>query len=125
MESSIAMQGQIRSFPFVDRRDFLKAAGMTTAAGALGGSLDAMAQPQTRYTRIHIPAGAHPAMCSAAEILAGKLGLKASAIATYKGAAPRRRGEIVFALRDTRGVPAALSGPIERDGYAVMAADGG
>lgn len=130
MESSITMQGQIRNFPFrnapfVDRRDFLKAASMTTAAGALGSGLDAGAQPKTRYTRIHIPAGAHPALRSAAEILVRNLGLKENAIATYKGATPHQRGEIVFALKETRGIPAALSGPIERDGYAVMAADGG
>ncbi len=60
MESSITMQGQIRNFPFrhapfVDRRDFLKAASMTMAAGALGSGLDAVAQSKTRYTRIHIP----------------------------------------------------------------------
>ena len=125
MESSITMQGPTHNTSSFDRRDFLKVAGMTTAAGALGGSLDAVAQPQTRYTRIHIPAGAHPALRSAAEILVRKLGLKENAIGTYKGAAPHRRGEIVFALKQTRGVPAALSGPIERDGYAVMAADGG
>lgn len=109
----------------VDRRTFLQAASMTAATGALASSLDALAPPATRYTRIYIPADAHPAMHSAAGILAGKLGLKEDAIATYKGAAAHRRGSIVFALKDTRGVPVSVSGPIERDGYAVLAGSDG
>ena len=98
---------------------------MTAAAGALGAPLDAPAQDATRYTHIHVPAGAHPAVRSAAGMLARKIGLNDKAIVTYKGAAARHRGAIVFALRETRGVPAALSGPIERDGYAVTAERGG
>jgi hypothetical protein len=111
------------SCPFfsVDRRTFIQAATMTAAAGALVNSLDALDQSSTRYTRIHIPAGAHPAVGSAAGILAGKLGLKENAISTYKGAAAHPRGSIVFTLKDARGVPPSLSASIERDGYAVRA----
>jgi hypothetical protein len=108
-------------FLSVDRRTFLQAASMTAAAGALANPFDAPAQSSSRYSRMHIPAGAHPAVRSAAGILAGKLGLKENAIATYKGAAAHRRGSIVFALKETRGVPPALSSPIQRDGYAVLA----
>lgn len=109
----------------VDRRAFLKAASMTTAAGALGSSIDVLAQPETHYTHIHVPAAGHPALRSAAGILAGKLGLNKNAIVPYKGSTPHRHGSIVFALKSNRGVPASLSGPIERDGYAVLAENGG
>ena len=47
-------------------------------------------------------------MRSAATILARKLGLKEDAIVTYRGSVPRRREAIVFALKQTRGVPAPL-----------------
>lgn len=107
-------------FSFVSRRTFLRSASMTAATGALGAAPDVLAQATTRYTRIHIPAGAHPAVRSAAGILAGKMGLKEKAIVTYKGAAAHRGGAIVFTLKETRGVPASLSGPVERDGYAVL-----
>jgi hypothetical protein len=110
-------------FP-VDRRTFLKAASMATAAGALGPGLEALAQPVAHYKQIHIPAGAHPAVRSAAGILARKLSLKEDAIVTYRGSVPHRREAIVFALKVTHGVPASLSGPIERDGYAVLAENG-
>ena len=123
------MQGDPRptlsSGSSLDRRTFLKAASIATAAGALSSNIDALAQPAARYTHIHIPAGAHPAIRSAAGILAGKLGLKEDAIHTYKGSIPHRHGEIVLALKQTRGVPASLSGPIVRDGYAVLAENKG
>ena len=113
------------SFSSVKRRTFLKAASMTAAAGALPSPIQALAPSAARYTRILIPAGAHPAVRTAAGILAGKLGLKDNAVTTYKGAAAPRRGAIVFAIKETHGVPAALSGPIERDGYAVLADNDG
>lgn len=113
------------SSPNLNRRTFLQAASMTAAAGALANPLESLAQPTARFTRILIPAGSHSAMRTAAGILAGKLGVKEKAIGTYKGAAKAHRGTIVFALKQTRGVPVALSGPIERDGYAVQAEDGG
>lgn len=115
------MADEIRSeFP-LDRRTFLKAASLATAAGAWAGSVSAFAEPSPRYTRIHIPEGAHPAVRTAAEILAGKLGLKDDPISTYRGSAASRRGGIVLALKETRSVPASVSGPIVRDGYAVSA----
>jgi len=123
------MQDDVQSLFPVDRRRFLKAASMATAAGALAGSLagnlDALAEPFPRYTRIHIPERAHPAVRSAVGILAGKMSLKEDAIATYRGSAAHHRGGIVLALKETHGVPAALAGPIVRDGYAVTAENGG
>jgi len=94
---------------------------MATAAGAWAGSVDAFAEQSPRYTAIRIPEGAHPALHTAAEILAGKLGLKDDAISTYRGSASPRHGGIVLALKETHGVPASVSGPIVRDGYAVSA----
>ncbi len=118
------MQDEANPIFAFDRRTFIQAASMTAAAGALAHPLDALAQSAMQFTRIHIPAKAHPALRTAAGILAGKLGLKDSAIVTYKGAAGHRRGAMVFALKETRGVPAELSGAIARDGYAVLAENG-
>ena len=115
------MADEIHTGSPLDRRTFLKAASMTTAAGAWAGSVDAFADPPPLYTRIHIPEGAHQAAHTAAEILAGKLGLKDDAISTYRGSAAPRRGGIVLTLKDTRGVPAILSRSVVRDGYAVTA----
>lgn len=95
---------------------------MATAAGSLAASVHVLAE-SPHYTRIHIPEGAHPAVRTAAEILAGKMALKDDAISTYREPAAPRRGGIVLALKGTRGIPASVSGPIVRDGYAV-AADG-
>lgn len=117
------MRDGSRSLFSVDRRTFIEAASLT-AAGALASPLGMVALGSGRYTHISIPAGAHRAVRSAAGILAGKLGLKENAIATYKGTAAHRRGGIVFALKETRGVPASLSGPIQRDGYSVLAENG-
>lgn len=109
----------------LDRRTFLETASMAAVAGAVANPLHALAKPGPRYAHIYIPAGAHLAVRSAAGILARKLSLKEDAIVTYRGAAAHRRGTIVFALKETRGVPAALSGSIERDGYAVLAENNG
>jgi hypothetical protein len=119
------MQDASPVFSLMNRRTFLQSASMTAAAGAVGAPLDALAQSATHYSHIRIPAGAHPAVRSAAGILAGKIGLTEKDIVTYKGAAAHRRGAIVLALKETRGVPATLSGPIERDGYAVLAENNG
>src|ERR1035437_1688098 len=62
------------------RRDFILMAGMTTA-GAKRGAASAKA--------IALPEGSHPAMMSAARILAKKLKLDESAIQTFDGAAPK------------------------------------
>ena len=114
------MRDGSRPLHSIGRRTFLLSASTTAAAGALANPLEMMAQFAVHYSRIHIPAGAHPAVHSAAEIVAAKLGLRENAIVTYKGAAARHPGSIVFALKETRGIPAPLSGAIQRDGYAVQ-----
>jgi len=112
-------------FSALTRRSFLKAASSAAAVGAIGDSLDLLAQAAASYTRIVVPAGAHPAAQSAAQMLAVKLGLKADAIRTYSGAATMHKGVLVLALKGTKGVPASLTSTIERDGYAVWAQKGG
>src|SRR5208283_5517584 len=67
-------------FSTLTRRSFLKTASSVAAAGALGDSLDLLAQGAPKFPAIMIPAGAHPAVRSAAEMLAKKLGLSADAI---------------------------------------------
>jgi len=105
----------------VDRRTFLKAASLTAAAGILPANLNSFGQTGHRFRNIAVPAGAHPAIQSAAQILAQALSLPASSIRRYHTAIREPEDEIVFALRETAGVPSSLAGPIERDGYAVMA----
>ncbi len=72
---------------------------MTTAGASLltPGALFALPVKAEAKT-IAVPAGAHPAMMSAAKILAKKLELEESAIATYDGAPKSAAGTIVFAL---------------------------
>jgi Glycosyl hydrolase family 67 C-terminus len=123
MKSELLATARVATAPQFNRRSFLISA--TATAGALSSGLDLLAQSSPKYSGILIPAGAHPAVRSAAEMLAPKLGLQADAIKTFSGAARPRKNFIVLALKDTRGVSAALAGPIERDGYAVMAENGG
>ena len=112
-------------FSTLTRRSFLKTATSAAAAGALGDSLDLLAQTAPKYTGIMIPAGAHPAVRSAAEMLAKKTGVNADGLREYSGAAPPQKGTIVLALKETKGVPAALAASIARDGYAVLVENGG
>ncbi|HEX4067067.1 MAG TPA: twin-arginine translocation signal domain-containing protein [Acidobacteriaceae bacterium] len=114
-----------RPFLSVDRRTFLQTACLATAAGALGSGFAALAQLSSSFTHIEIPAGAHPAVSSAAAILAKKLGLEEKAIRTYHGHARPRSGSILFALKDAPGLAASATGPIERDGYTVAAEKNG
>ena len=116
---------EVCAFSALDRRSFLKTASCAAAAGALGSGIDLLAQAAGGYTGILIPAGAHPAVHSAAELLASRLSLKSDAIGSYSGAATPARNAIVLALKETRGVPAPLSNAVERDGYAVLAQNGG
>ena len=113
-------------FSSLTRRSFLKTASSVAAAGALGESLDLLAQAAPKYTAILVPAGAHPAVRSAAEMLAKKLGLGEDAVHESSGAASVSKGAIVLALKsvvtDGRG---ALASAITRDGYAVLAENGG
>ncbi|ACO31841.1 MULTISPECIES: hypothetical protein [Acidobacterium] len=104
----------------VDRRTFLKAASLMTAASMLPEGWKSLGETRSGEQTIAIPAKSHAAVRTAAGMLAESLGLPVSAIRTYEGAAPERGSEIVLALKETSGVPAALSEPIERDGYAVL-----
>jgi hypothetical protein len=122
------------------RRDFLLLAGAATAGAslirpaALFAAADA-AKPKS----ILIPANAHPAIQSAAKILAKKLALEESAIATYDGAAKATPGAIVLALSGDPGLKGETGGgsptsqnrdvghPADRpkkDGYTVTYAGG-
>ena len=109
----------------VTRRSFLKTASTLAAAGALADSLPLLAQNPPKFTGILVPKDAHPAVGSAATMLATKLDLKPDAIRNYSSAAKIRKGFIILALKETKGVPATLAGSIERDGYAVLAQNGG
>lgn len=119
------MRNEPQSRLSLDRRAFLKAASLTTAAGVLSNGMDAMAQTSSSFRRILIPAHSHPALHSAAQILAKTLSLPADAISTYHEAPPRHPHAITFALAETHGVPAEAVHPIQRDGYTVLAGDGG
>jgi hypothetical protein len=113
-----------RSETTLDRRTFIKAASLATAAGAWEGAR-AFAQSNSRYHRIFIPVDAHPAVQSAAQILASALALDENVVHTYKGAPNPHSGEIVFALKDAHGIPVPVSSPIERDGYSILAQNNG
>jgi len=104
------------------RRDFLMMAGMTTAGASLIEPM-AMFAAQTKTggaakpASILVAADAHPAIQSAAKILAKKLGLQESAIATYAGAPKPTQGAIVLALAKD-GQLATADTP-KADGYTV------
>ena len=119
------MQDESRPWLSLDRRTFLKTASLATAAGAWAGNAAVFAQTGSSYQHIAVPKDAHPAVHSAASILAEALSLSSKVIHTYHHEPPRRAFTITLAIRETQGVPALLSGAIERDGYAVLARDGG
>jgi len=112
-------------FSTLTRRSFLKTASSVAAAGALGDSLDLLAQAAPKFTAILVPAGAHPAVRSAAEMLAKKLGLSAEAIHESVGTDELIKGMISLVLKDAKAVNATLASSITRDGYAVLAENGG
>ena len=125
MQAPLSVQNAESGSPAFTRRSFLKTASSAAAAGAIGDSLHLLAQSAGKYTGILIPAGAHPAVRGAAEMLAAKIGLKADAIRNYSGVAKVRKNFIVLALQETKGVASTLGSPIERDGYAVLAQNSG
>lgn len=119
------MQDESRPRLSLDRRAFLRTAALATAAGAWPGAVEALAGVPSGYRHIAVPAGAHPAVHSAAQILAKALSLGPEAIHTYHREPPHRASTIALAVRETHGVPASVSAAIERDGYAVLAENGG
>jgi hypothetical protein len=112
-------------FSTLTRRSFLKTASSVAAAGALGDSFDLLAQAAPKFTAVLIPAGAHPAVRSAAEMLAKKLGLGADVIHESAGTDKLIKGMISLVLKDAKGVNATLASSVTRDGYAVLAENGG
>jgi hypothetical protein len=113
------------------RREFIRAAAMTTAGasivpGAFAGIVSKLVPPSEHAavqaaaagaTKILLAADAHPAIQSAAKILARRLKLDESAIATYAGAPKPQKGAIVLALAKA-GHLAPIDTP-KRDGYTV------
>jgi hypothetical protein len=105
------------------RRDFLLLAGMTTAGASLArpGSLFADTG-HTAPQSIRVPIDAHPAVHSAARILAVRLNLPESSIQTYDGAPMPTPGAIVLALASAGHLP-VIDMP-KQDGYTVHYAGG-
>ncbi|HWB32161.1 MAG TPA: hypothetical protein VG714_03210 [Acidobacteriaceae bacterium] len=113
------------------RRDFLRVAGLATAGatiapGGFAGMVSklvpesdhaAMQAASAGVTKILVAADAHPAIQSASKILAKRLKLDESAIATYEGVPKAARGAIVLALAKDGRLP-AIDAP-KRDGYTV------
>ena len=105
------------------RRDFLMMAGMGAAGATLVRPSKLFAATGTaKPEKILVPATAHAAFASAAKILAKKLELDESAIATYDGAPKATAGAIVLALASD-GKLAAADLP-KMDGYMVTYAGG-
>jgi hypothetical protein len=102
--------------PSPTRRDFLLLAGMTTATLIRPSALFA-APGQTLPSSIRVPADAHPALQSAARILAVRLNLPDSAVQTYDGAPSPTAGAITFALASAGHLP--VTDIPKQDGYTV------
>lgn len=100
------------------RRDFLMLAGMGAAAATLVRPSALFAAPgAVKPAQILVPANGHPAMMSAAKILAKRLTL--GTVATYDGAPKATAGAVVLALAsESNGKLAAADAP-KRDGYTV------
>lgn len=100
------------------RREFLALAGMAGASASLIQPSALLAQMAgAALGSIRIPASAHPAVKSAAGILAKKLKLDASAVETYEGEPKATAGTITLALASDGKLP-----PLDRpkmDGYTV------
>lgn len=95
------------------RRGFFLLVGFLLSADARAAS----------YDKIIIPVSCHPAIQSAAHLLAQKLALPDSAIQSAAQSTPRA-GDIV--LLDTPAVlPFAVQDKIQRDGYVIVFENGG
>jgi hypothetical protein len=94
-------------------------AGLSAAGAALAEPASLLAEPASASAQsILVPAAAHPAIQSAAHILAGKLGLPASSIQAYDGAPKAARGSIVLALASSASLPKTAMP--QMDGYTVL-----
>lgn len=103
-------------------------AGMTTAGATLVKPSALFAAQAAKLgaakpKAIALPEGSHPAMMSAARILAKKLKLDESAIQTFDGAAPKIPGTIVLMLAENGKLP--LIDKPKQDGYTVTYTGGG
>ena len=88
------------------RRDFLALAGMAGASASLIQPSTLLAQIAGQVPKsIRIPAEAHPAVKSAAEILAKKLKLDPSVVETYEGGAHAAADAITLALAGDGKLP--------------------
>lgn len=106
------------------RRDFLRMAGMGTAAATLARPSELFAQVGAmKPAKILVAADAHPAIQSAAKILAKKLGMDDGSIATYDGAPKATKGAVVLALAKDGKLAAAEMPKV--DGYVVHYTAGG
>lgn len=76
------------------------------------------------YTKIIIPASSHPAVLSAARLLAQKLSLPDSAIQTVPQPTLPTAGEIVL-MPTPVVLPGGVQSQIQRDGYVIYFANGG
>jgi hypothetical protein len=105
------------------RRDFLLMAGMGAAVATLVTPSKLFAAAgAVKPEKILVPADGHPAMGSAGKILAKRLGLDESAIATYQGTPKAAKGAIVLALAsesDGKLTAAEMAEISKGDGYVV------
>jgi hypothetical protein len=79
---------------------------------------------QRSYTEIVLPRDAHPAIRSAAELLAKSLGVPPDRIRAVARTGEPRGGQLVLALASKRA-PAAVSSAIRQDGYVIVFSRGG
>ena len=102
------------------RREFLALAGMTTAGASLlhPGAMFAIPVGKAGVKTILTPNDSR-AMMSAAKILAKKLGLDESAVATYDGAPKGQAGTIVLALAADPAEHLSAALMPKMDGYTV------
>lgn len=84
---------------------------------------------QPAYQRIAFAPGAHPAMRSAAEILARKIGLSPERVVMERGSLPRRGDIVLTVAPDLLPEQSKLLGPkaksLKYDGYIILFRDGG
>jgi hypothetical protein len=87
------------------------------------------ASAQSPYRQVLIPEGSHPAVRSAAQIIAGKLGIGEDALKTVKRSSLPHRGQIMLVSAPGPSVELEWLGSkakeIRHDGYMIAFRDGG